>query len=201
MDFDDIKRYLPQFLSDMDKEKLFEQFSNFTDNMNKIFMLSSDFTNGIIQSDIVDNIPFISLPNIEVANVKVMILSNSCDITPENPRSIPPSVAYVPIMPLKKLEVFLINKGKDKDQINGIISAIKKQHTTSMFYIPRGLYLEEDSVALFDKVLHCKRDDFFNLAMQNDGKKLASLNNYGFYIFLLKLSIHFTRIHENINRN
>ena len=70
-----------------------------------------------------------------------------------------------------------------------------------MFYLPKGANIEEDSIALFDKTLHCKRDDFFILAQEDNRNKLSTFTNYGFYMFLLKLSIHFTRIHEGIDRN
>ena len=201
MNLDDISKYLPQYLSDENQKELFLQLKDFPNNYHNIFAPSTNFNNGIIQSDVVENIPFINLPNTEIKKAKVLVLSNSCDIEPTNKRHIPPSVSYVPIISLTKLKALFESQNKNDEQISNIINDIKKQNITSMFYLPKGANLDEDCVALFDKTLHCKRDDFFNLAKKDDRKKLVSLGNYGFYIFLIKLSIHFTRIHEGIDRD
>ncbi len=200
MNLDDISKYLPQYLSQQNQKELFQQLKDFPNNYHKIFATLTNFDNGIIQSDVVENIPFINLPDIKIKKAKVLVLSNSCDIEPTNQRHVPPSVSYVPIISLKKLELLFKNQNKSDEQIFNIINDIKKQKITSMFYLPKGANLDEECVALFDKTLHCKRNDFFNLAKENDRKKLVSLGNYGFYIFLIKLSIHFTRIHEGIDR-
>ncbi|MFK5975693.1 MAG: hypothetical protein QM493_04200 [Sulfurovum sp.] len=201
MNLDDISKYLPKYLSDKNQRELFQQLKDFPDNYHKIFATITNFDNGIIQSDVVENIPFIQLPNTEIKKAKVLVLSNSCDIEPDNKRHIPPSVSYIPIISLKKLEVLLNTHNKSQEQILNIINDIKKQKITSMFYLPKGVNLDEECVALFDKTSHCKRDDFFHLAQENNRKKLISFGNYGFYIFLIKLSIHFTRIHEGIDRD
>jgi hypothetical protein len=201
MNLDDISKYLPQYLSHENHKELFQQLKDFPNNYHKIFATLTNFDNGIIQSDVVENIPFISLPVTEIKKAKVLVLSNSCDIEPTNQRHIPPSVSYVPIISLKKLELLFKNQKKSDEQIFNIINDIKKQNITSMFYLPKGANLDEDCIALFDKTLHCNRDDFHNLAKEDNRKKLVSLGNYGFYIFLIKLSIHFTRIHEGIDRN
>lgn len=201
MNLDDISKYLPQYLSDENQKELFQQLKDFPNNYHKIFASLTNFNNGIIQSDVVENIPFINLPNTEIKKAKVLVLSNSCDIEPTNQRHMPPSVSYVPIISLTKLEALFKNQNKSDEQISNIINDIKKQNITSMFYLPKGANLDEDCVALFDKTLHCKRDDFFNLAKEDNRKKLVSFGNYGFYIFLIKLSIHFTRIHEDIDRD
>ncbi len=201
MNLDEIEKYLPKYLSDENQKNLYDQIKNFPDNISKIYSSSIDFTNGILQSDVVENIPFINLPSIDIKKAKVLVLSNSCDIDPENPRNLPPSISYVPLISVKKLEALLKTQGKSEIQISNIIKDIKKQTITSMFYFPKGANIEEESIALFDKTLYCKRDDFFTLAQEDNRNKLSTFTNYGFYMFLLKLSIHFTRIHEGIDRN
>ena len=200
MSFEDIEKYLPKYLSDANQKNLYEQLKDFPENIDNIYSPNPTFEDGIVQSDVVDNIPFIDLPNTEIKKAKVLVLSNSCDIDPDNTRNLPPSVSYIPLISVNKFILLLEVKGKDRSKIANIIKDIKKQSITSMFYLPKGANIDEDSIALFDKTLHCKRDDFFSLAQENNNK-LATFTNYGFYVFLLKLSIHFTRIHEGIDRN
>ena len=80
--------------------------------------------------------------------------------------------------------------GKDKQAIANKIDAIKKQQVTNMFYLP------DDMVVLLDRTMHLDYNKFSE-AMVN---KIASLSNYGFYVFLFKLSYHFTRLREGVQR-
>ena len=53
----------------------------------------------------------------------------------------------------------------------------------------------EDYIVFFENMLSIDRDYFFE-----NHKKNATFSNYGFYMFLLKLSLHFTRIQEKVDR-
>ena len=67
-----------------------------------------------------------------------------------------------------------------------------------MFYLPPGLRLEEEWIALFDKVVNHNANALnFNELLKN---RLFTLSDYGFYLFLFKLSIHFTRLREGVVR-
>ena len=59
MNLDDISKYLPQYLSNENQKELFQQLKDFPNNYHKIFASLTNFDNGIIQSDVVENIPFI----------------------------------------------------------------------------------------------------------------------------------------------
>jgi len=153
-----------------------------------------------LQSDIVENIPFYNLPDTSYKTTNVMVISNSCDIDPNNDRPIPPKISYVPLISLDKFIQLLKNNSISEERIRGIVESIKKQEKTNMFYLPKGAMIKEDSIALFENVLSIDRDYFFTEVLRKD-TKIATLGNYGFYIFLLKLSIHFTRIQEAVNRD
>ncbi len=201
MNIDEIEKFLPQYLSDKDQKQLFSQLKDFPKNIDELYSDKIDFSNGILQADIVDNIPFISLPNINIVYTRVLVLSNSCDIDPDNKRDISPSISYVPVITLINLKKLLIKSKISKKRADEVIQNIKSQKITTMFYLPKGANLEEESIALFEKTLHCNRDYFLKLAKKDNSIKIASLGNYGFYMFLLKLSIHYNRIHEGVNRH
>jgi len=200
MKLEEIEKYLPKYLSPENQKELYEQLKNFPENISKIYGSDFTFNMGILQSDIVENIPFYNLPDTSYKTTNVMVISNSCDIDPNNDRPIPPKISYVPLISLDKFIQLLKNNSISEERIRGIVESIKKQEKTNMFYLPKGAMIKEDSIALFENVLSIDRDYFFTEVLRKD-TKIATLGNYGFYIFLLKLSIHFTRIQEAVNRD
>ena len=81
----------------------------------------------------------------------------------------------------------------------GHCDAIRKQHNSSMFYLPKNDKLGEDAIATLDRINNCDAQavDFDELIT----KRLFTLSDYGFYLFLFKLSLHLTRIREGVSRN
>lgn len=58
----------------------------------------------------------------------------------------------------------------------------------------------ESGITLFAPVNDREVDHLFFLCVQIKQKKIFTLSNYGFYMFLVKLSIHFTRVREGVDR-
>jgi len=200
MNYEEIEKYLPKYLSAQKQKDLYEQLRDFPQNVHKIYGTDVSFDDGILQSDMVQDIPFYNLPDTNHKNTTVMVVSNSCDIDPSNKRPIPPKISYIPIIRLDKFVELLKNNDIDEQRIKSTVDSIKKQEKTNMFYLPQGQHMQEESIALFENMLSINRDKFFSLAMQSESK-IATLGNYGFYMFLLKLSIHFTRIQESVDRD
>ena len=57
-------------------------------------------------------------------------------------------------------------------------------------YLPQYLFLDRINNCPIEAV---SKEDI-------DKKRLFTLSNYGFYMFLVKLSIHFTRVREEVDR-
>jgi hypothetical protein len=192
---ENIKDYLPKFLSSSSNEELFSCLKGFPNNIDSRFY--SDYVFNIkdtgIQGDGMEDFLFFNWQNNQMIKSNAMILSNSCDISFENKRTDTPFISYCPMISLAKSIEILKTKGKD---ISAIELSIKKQEVTSMFYLPKGQGLSEDKIAMFDRIQSCPNNDETRLK----AKKIFTLSNYGFYLFLLKLSIHFTRIRDGINR-
>jgi len=125
-----------------------------------------------------------------------MVLSNSCDISPENERVLPPNVTFAPIVKLSKIEARFKERGLQADQIASRLQAIRAQSITSMFYLPADAPLEEEYVALLDD-LHSMPVELHRKA----AVKVFTLSMVGFYLFVFKLSVHFCRLHENVDRS
>lgn len=127
--------------------------------------------------------------------VRGIVLSNSCDISPENERVLPPNVTFAPIVKLSKVKARFEERALDALQIESRLQAIRSQSVTSVFYLPAEGPLEEEHVALLDD-LHSMPVDAFRHA----ATKLFTLSMAGFYLFVFKLSVHFCRLQENIDR-
>lgn len=123
--FEDIKKYLPQYLSDSDAKQLFSALKDFPNNIDERFYSNYSLDDNILyQGDCLKDIP--------------------------------------------------------------------------AFYLPKSKNLDE-AVAFFDYTNSFDINYIDRESLKE--RRLVSLSNYGFYILLLKLSIHFTRVQEKVERN
>jgi len=199
IDFEEIKKYLPKYLSEESTKGLFEDLKAFPDNVNNRFygnVLDNEVI--IFQGDGIRDLLVINLPDTKIEPFPVMVISNTCDIAPENERKIEPKILYCPILRISRFETQLKNNKIRDEQISQYLKEIKEQRISSIFYLPKGGQLPEDCIALLDNINNCKISFVKNEEVP--GRRLFSLSNYGFYVLLFKLSIHFTRIRETVER-
>ncbi|PCJ19187.1 MAG: hypothetical protein COB02_09070 [Candidatus Cloacimonadota bacterium] len=200
IDFEDLKKYLPQYLSNEAQGKLFSELKNFPTNMDgRMFTSTLEEEENWFQGDGVFNVPCIGFPDETVRKRNSLILSNTCDMSKENTRKFPIGVSYIPIVKLAKYEAMLLNMdGETDNTVSSHISTIKKQKFTHIFYLPKHGKLEEDSIVFFDKISNASLKYFEEMDLKKD--RIFTLSDYGFYLFLFKLSIHFTRVQEKVDR-
>lgn len=195
MDFQTIKDQIPYYLTRQAADGLIKELESY--NGNTAFYTNrypSDFLQG-------DGWRGFEIFDFEVdakRTIRGIVVSNSCDISTDNPRDIPAKVSFVPIFKLKNLKAIFENSGMDPKVCASKIQAIKEQKNTSFFFLPAQGAIQEEYVAFFSDIYSMPTHKFF----QNTTKtKLFTLNMTGFYLFLLKLSIHFCRFHENVDRS
>jgi hypothetical protein len=204
--FEDVKKYLPHHLNEEDQGKLFNDLKQFPCNIDKRFYSSklSDEVK-LYQGDGTKSLIVVNLPDPKIAAHNCLILSNTCDISSENIRFFPPRLVYAPIFSLEKYKHALMSEhaasgdSASQDKIFAHIDTIKKQFISNIFYLPACDQLAEDSIVFLDRLNNCSTQEITTEFISEN--KLFTLSNYGFYIFLIKLSIHFTRIREGIDRN
>jgi hypothetical protein len=127
-----------------------------------------------------------------------MVLSNTCDIAPENKRLLGPRLLYCPIISFGKY-ANLVSTHKGQPDPKQHLEDIRMQRISEMFYLPRNEQLGEDGIALLARINNC---DAQRVSLQELARdRLFTLSDYGFYFFLFKLSIHLTRIRENVARS
>lgn len=132
-------------------------------------------------------------------SVKGLILSNSCDISPDNSRQIPSRIIFAPLVKLATYKSLLERNCMNQELIEARINSIKVQRTTNIFYLPAGNPLEEEYIVRFDEAQSMPMATYYDT--QGEKKKLFTLSNTGFYMLLFKLSIHFCRFQESVHRD
>lgn len=190
-----IKDQIPYYLTQEAKENLAKALENFP---RQIEYYINKFPDEIFQGDGWTSVAMINFETSAKKLVKAILLSNSCDVSPENKRELPVRLTFAPIIKLSGYLSRLTEAGLDKQQIDAKIVAIKEQRITSLFYLPKGAGLDEDYIALLDN-LHSVPYKAFS--EQPERLKLFTLGQVGFYLFLLKLSVHFCRFHEEVHRS
>jgi len=180
LSLDEIKIYLPKYLSPESEENLFDQLKQFPENMDDRlytnYLLEPEV---IYQGDGIKGLLVVNLPDTEIRLAPGMILSNTCDLDERNKRLFPSSLVYAPIFNLEKYEKELLASEilKEAEQIADHIYAIKKQRVTQIFYLPKGGTLENESIVFLDRLNSC--DNSFLTKENIKDIRLFTLSNYG----------------------
>ncbi|HEA50960.1 hypothetical protein LCGC14_0617100 [marine sediment metagenome] len=149
-----------------------------------------------IQGDGARSLPIVDIRSMQRESVTGIILSNTCDISPGNPRDLPAKLTFAPIIALSVFESFLAKAGVNSAKIISKFNDIRAQRVTNLMYLPEGFGVAEDSIALLDD-LHSIP---IELVPSVGEKRVFSLSQIGHYLFLFKLSFHFCRVHEGLVR-
>ena len=189
----DAKDFLPYYLTEDQKIGLAQAMKTFPKKSNIFTSLLQD---QILQGDCWDKAPIVDVVTGQSDRVRVMLLSNSCDIDPSNKRDLPVSITYAPVIDFDLYRKMLEKQGVDVVSIEAKLNAIREQKITNLFFVPSG-NIDRDGIVLLDRVLSIPYSYFAGLT---DKIKLASLNQFGHFLLAFKLSIHFCRLHEGIAR-
>lgn len=203
MNQDSIEIYLPKFLSEESYKKLLEGLENFPNNIdNRIYSDNLRDTNLLYQGDGLREMMVVNLPSTEHKKVNCIVLSNTCDIDPSNKRYHPVQISYSPIFKLNNYKEKLLLDNVDSSQgIEDHINAIKRQAVSQILFLPGIESVMEDSIVFLDRTLNYPRGLISDDEIQKNRLfVLSDYGAYGAYLFILKLSIHFTRIQDNVDR-
>lgn len=201
MILDDIRIYLPKFLSADAEDELFNALKQFPDSIEAKRFYSTRLQEecNFFQGDGIRDMLVVNLPDTTVRGVPCFLLSNTCDMTPENKRLFPSQIVYAPIFNLDKYHKKLLQSSeKSPEQIHNHIDSIRKQRITQILYLPAIEGELNESIVFLDRVQNCSNS--YVESPKIPRLRLFTLSDYGAYILLLKLSIHFTRIQDKVER-
>lgn len=157
------------------------------------------FKDRVLQGDGRRGFQFFDFKKDKLYSVKGLVLSNSCDISPDNTRLVPSRIIFAPLVKLATYRSLLEGICTDQERIEARIDSIKKQRTTNIFYLPAGDPLGEEYIIRFDEVQSMPMATYYD--KQGEKKKLFTLNDTGFYMLVFKLSIHFCRFEGGVRRD
>ena len=193
-----IIQFLPKYLSETEQKKLLAEIKAFPKNLDSRFYTDHLREELIVfQGDGISGLKVSNLPSEKFIEAKCIITSNTCDTDRRNQRHFRSRLTYCPLIDFEKYIDSLLQYGIDKTKIANHSEAIKRQEVTQILFLPANSKTKE-CIVFLDRVNNC---DLNALSSENIKKsRLFTLSNYGFYMFLLKLSISFTRIGEGVDR-
>jgi hypothetical protein len=200
LDAEALIQQIPYYLTAEDQKVLLDELTVISHGGTAEYLLGScrdSFKEVMLQGDGWRGFQLFLFETGDRRSVQGIVLSNSCDVDPENPRDVPARVIFAPLVKLAAFKTLLEASGISAERVANKIAAIKAQKTSNIFYLPAGGVLKEDYVVRFD--------DAHNMPIaahtkSEDREKLFTLSNTGFYMFVLKLSVHFCRLQEKVNR-
>jgi hypothetical protein len=195
---DSIQRQLPPYLTQPEKDVLLRELSAWP---RPITYYTSKWASEVLQGDMWTRLPIRDAETGELAEVNGIVLSNSCAIDPKNDRQLPAKVVIAPLIDLERYVALLRQNQFTDDQISDRVKAIMEQRVHNVFYLPAGpgAKLTGDHIVLLDDLHSFNAEKLTSSSRQST--KLATLATTGFYLFLLKISVHFCRFSEGISRS
>lgn len=186
---EDLSLYMPFYLTAPQREGL----SKAIDAFPACNYYCSEEHDGLLQGDGWTKLEILRFKDAQRRHLRGILISNSCDIDASNTRRQTPRILFAPLVPLAQYCDMLARQGASAESVGSMTAQIRKQGVTSLFYLPAGRGIGGEHVALLDNIHNLELSHYSAV----EGKsKLFTLSQIGFYVFLMKLSIHFCRMHE-----
>lgn len=199
-DVESLQQQIPYYLATEDRQALVDELKAISRGGTADYFLSpymDAFKADMLQGDGWRAFQLFKFETGERLSVQGVVISNSCDVDPENRRDMPARVIFAPLVKLSAYETALRASGIGHSKVDEKLAAIRAQKTSNMFFLPSGGPLAEDHVIRLDDA-HSMPVAAHIAASHRE--KLFTLSNTGFYMLILKLSVHFCRLQENVNR-
>ena len=184
---------LPPYLREDRKPGFLQELKAFASQKNYYALLSDPEP---LQGDCWSGITVIEAGSSPVT-LKCLVISNSCDLAKANFRFSNPNVSLVPLVLIDRYETGL-KAEFDANRVTDHIADIRAQRVSSMFFLPSHPGVGGDCIACLDQIYTVPLQTFTERAVT---KRVFSLRDTAFYLLLFKLSFHFCRLHENIDRS
>ena len=200
LDTESLQRQIPYYLTSEDGQALVNDLKAISRGGTADYFLGQTrdvFKSDMLQGDGWRGFQLFMFDTGDRCSVQGLVISNSCDVDPNNRRDFPARVIFAPLVKLATYEACLRESSIKQPQIDEKLAAIRAQKTSNLFFLPSGGPLTDDHVV--------RLDDAHSMPVAahsdaTDREKLFTLSNTGFYMLVFKLSIHFCRLQEKVNR-
>jgi hypothetical protein len=200
-DTESLKQQIPYYLTAEDQHVLVRELKAIASGGSVSYVINAgqdSFRDVMLQGDGWRGFQVFLFETGKRLSLRGIVLSNSCDVDLANPRDLPARVIFAPLVKLSAYQLLLDASAIGKEKVVAKIASIKAQRTTNIFFLPAGGPLTEDYIVRFDEAHSMPVTGHSQSA---DRSKLFTLSNTGFYMLVFKLSVHFCRFQEKINRN
>ncbi len=193
-----LRDHIPYYLTQNQKEGLRRAPEDFSQKGESASYYTTHHQGELLQGDGWDALEIVQFKDTRRISTKGILLSNTCDMDFANKRERPPNIVFAPLISLSRYRELLTSQCLPVDVISSKIESIRRQEVTSIFYLPKGGELFDEYIAYFDDI-HTIPVDYFDCL--DCEQNLFTLSQFGFYMFLFKISVHFCRFHENVVRD
>lgn len=185
----------PPYLTAGDQRELFSELQRFPDSRN-FYWVPRD--TDPLQGDAYPGFTFLFVNGDGVLSrqAKGVIVSNSCDISVANEPDRSRRLLYAPLLSLKRYLGRLNDLGKSEQQVSDLATTIREQRVSHLFFLPAYGDVLPECIVPLDSIQSEELQRFYDQPRD----RLFSLSQYGWWIFLVKLSIHFVRMQEGVRR-
>lgn len=194
---DGVDLTLPRYLSARDRAEMSEQLKLFP--APEFSYYGAGNPAGTWQGDTFERLKAMRLVNDAPSFVRnsFLVISNTCDICEDNKRDRQIHITVAPITTVAKFRDLLLDGGSTADKVNSILTSIRRQENTSIFYLPSNGDLREESIAFLDAIQSLPVEHFRG---DEEKRRVTSMSNAGWYLLLVKLALHFCRAMEGESR-
>jgi len=209
----DWHKSLPDYLLDSEKDRLSRALNQFQQKRDSGKREEIDYSNfylsdfqilHLLQGDLIHSIPRPYWNSEDKAFENSfspgLLVSNSCDVSGGNIRQIKKDAVFAPLIPLFEYENDMRNGGLTQNKIDSILSQIKRQTYSNIFYLPPIDKGGKGFLAFLDQLFSIPAEELEQQQANTKSNRLISLDNFGSYLFIVKLSFHFCRIPEEVER-
>jgi len=201
---------LPPYLLDSEKDRLSKALKQFKRNSSESgeidysgFYLSNP-PQILLQGDLIVSAvrPFWNVHQdiFESMYSRVLLISNSCDVSSDNKRNIQKDAVFAPIIPFSEYEKDMEEKGFSRIKIDSVFMQIKRQSFSNLFFLPNPNGSDSGYIVLLDQLFSLPNSEVEKMSNNLITSRFKTLDNFGSYLLIVKLSFHFCRVPEEVER-
>ncbi len=201
-----LDKLLPPELREQKKDRLKEGLKQFLkENQNRTKYYTDFYATRsypfFLQGDLIREIRFpvfnFDTLDYEKEYFDIILLSNTCDMDEANNRNIKKDVIIAKLIPfenfIESLEELKIEKAAN------IITQVQNQLYSNVLYLPPNDF-GDGYIVYLDEVSWITTNELNRLREDMRKNRIASLDFFGYYLFVLKLSYHLCRLPEETHR-
>lgn len=203
---EELEKLLPPELTDQKKGRLHEGLRQFSDPYNTQDKFYTDFYLPIsrsyfLQGDLLREMRFPSFNKESGQYNKLyydaLIISNTCDFDESNKRTVTKKVILAKLVPV---DTFIESMRElEVENAAEILTHVKNQQYSNIVYLPITRDKKE-YLAYLDDLSIVEKEEVNVLKEDISNNRIESLDYFGYYLFIFKLSYHLCRLPEETER-